>query len=102
MLSFGGQSTSTGTKQDKKSDKKKHHSEKRELTTHGIIRDKTHLLVVNGGGHEAFHGDFLRWSSFLSLESFQISMANSGRAKIRMISFKVVALRSSSAEKPLM
>jgi len=70
MLSFGGQSTPTGTEQDKKSDKKKHqsqslgYSEKRELTTPGINRDKTHLLVVNGGGHEAFHGDFFALVKF--------------------------------------
>ena len=30
----------------------------RGLPTPGLLSDKMHLLVVNGGGHEAFLGDF--------------------------------------------
>ena len=32
--------------------------EPRGLPTPGLLSDKTHLLIVNGGGHEAFLGDF--------------------------------------------
>ena len=33
-------------------------SEPRGLPTPGVLSDKTHLLIVNGGGYEAFLGDF--------------------------------------------